>query len=41
MDAVQKAGIKISGVSLRCFTYFEGTTDPGTYYKITLTIKMR
>jgi transglutaminase/protease-like cytokinesis protein 3 len=41
MDAVQKAGIKISGVSLRCFTYFEGTTDPGTYNKITLTIKMR
>ena len=41
MNATQKAGIKISGVSLKYFTYFEGTTDPGTYYKITLTVKLK
>lgn len=39
MDCVSQAGVKFSGLSWSYFTYFEGTTDPGTFYRIELTIR--
>lgn len=38
MDCVSKAGVKFTGVSWGTTTYFEGTANPGTFYKIDLTI---
>ena len=38
MDYVSQAGVQFRGVSVRNTTYFEGTTNPGTFYKIDLTI---
>ena len=39
IDCVSQTGVKCSGLSWSYFTYFEGTTNPGEYLKLKLTIE--